>query len=49
MPFKSEAQKNYMHAKHPEVAKKWAKKYGIEKQPDSPWMHMSTGEKKKGK
>lgn len=23
MPFKSEAQRVYMHAKHPEIAKRW--------------------------
>ena len=28
MPFKSEAQRRFMHAKHPEIAKKWDKKYG---------------------
>ena len=27
MPFKSEAQKRYLFAKHPELAKKWAKEY----------------------
>jgi hypothetical protein len=25
MPFKSEAQRKYMFAKHPKIAKKWAK------------------------
>ena len=25
MPFKSEAQRGYMFAKHPEMAKRWAK------------------------
>jgi hypothetical protein len=28
MPFKSEKQKKYLWAKHPEIAKKWTKKYG---------------------
>ncbi len=28
MPFKSEAQRKFMYAKHPKIAKKWAKKYG---------------------
>jgi len=27
MPYKSEAQRKFMHAKHPEVAKEWDKKY----------------------
>jgi hypothetical protein len=28
MPFKSEAQRRFMFARHPELAKKWAHKYG---------------------
>lgn len=28
MPFKSVKQRKYLWAKHPEVAKKWTKKYG---------------------
>lgn len=28
MPFKSEKQRQFMFAKHPEIAKKWTKKYG---------------------
>ena len=28
MPFKSVKQRKYMYAKHPEIAKKWTKKYG---------------------
>jgi hypothetical protein len=28
MPFKSEKQRKYLWAKHPEIAKKWTKKYG---------------------
>jgi len=28
MPFKSSKQRAYMYAKHPKIAKKWAKKYG---------------------
>ena len=28
MPFKSVKQRKYLFAKHPELAKKWAKKYG---------------------
>ena len=27
MPFKSEKQRRYMHANHPEIAKKWERKY----------------------
>ena len=29
MPFKSKAQMRYLYAKHPEIAKRWAKKYGV--------------------
>jgi hypothetical protein len=28
MPYKSEKQRKFMHAKHPQIAKKWDKKYG---------------------
>ena len=28
MPYKSEKQRRYMHARHPEIAAKWDKKYG---------------------
>lgn len=28
MPYKSAKQRRYMHARHPEIAKKWDKKYG---------------------
>ena len=28
MPFKSEAQRRFLWAKHPKIAKKWAHEYG---------------------
>ena len=28
MPFKSEKQRRFMWAKHPEIARKWSEKYG---------------------
>lgn len=28
MPYKSDKQRRYLHAKEPEVAAKWDKKYG---------------------
>lgn len=28
MPYKSKAQRAYMHIHHPQIAKKWDKKYG---------------------
>lgn len=27
MPFKSEAQRRFMHANHPEIANRWEKEY----------------------
>ena len=33
MPFVSEAQRRFMYAKHPEIAKRWSKKYGSKIQP----------------
>ena len=31
MPFKSKAQQRFMFARHPRIAKRWAKKYGVSK------------------
>ena len=31
MPFKSEKQRRYLYSQHPEIAKRWAKKYGTPK------------------
>tara|TARA_R100000963_G_C4593675_1_gene69962 strand:- start:43 stop:234 length:192 start_codon:yes stop_codon:yes gene_type:complete len=31
MPFKSEKQKKYLWKNHPEIAKKWTKRYGSKK------------------
>ncbi len=28
MPYKSEKQRKFMHAQHPEIAKRWDTKYG---------------------
>ena len=28
MPFKSDAQRRFMYAQHPGIARKWRKKYG---------------------
>lgn len=28
MPFRSKKQRAYLYAKHPRVAKRWARKYG---------------------
>lgn len=32
MPFRSEAQRKYLWAKHPKIAEKWSHKYGSEPQ-----------------
>ena len=29
MPFKSKAQRSYMYANHPNIAKNWTRKHGI--------------------
>lgn len=29
MPFKSKAQQRFMFARHPEIAKRWSKEYGV--------------------
>ena len=46
MPFKSEKQKGYLWANHPEIARRWTKKYGsesVQNSPDGknlpPWMN----------
>lgn len=31
MPYKSDAQRKYMHAKHPEIAARWDKEYPDQK------------------
>jgi hypothetical protein len=28
MPYRSELQRRFMHAKHPDIAKRWDKEYG---------------------
>ena len=31
MPFKSEAQRRFLYAKHPDIAKRWSKEYPNQK------------------
>jgi hypothetical protein len=31
MPYKSKAQVRFMHARHPKIAARWDKKYGVPK------------------
>lgn len=35
MPFRSERQRRYLWAKHPEIAERWTKEYGSEPRPDT--------------
>jgi hypothetical protein len=46
MPFKSEAQRRFMWAKHPEIAKKWAHEYPSQ---GKLAMHIRGERRKKGK
>ena len=33
MPFRSEKQRRYLWAKHPDIARRWTKKYGSKIRP----------------
>jgi hypothetical protein len=33
MPYRSEKQRRYMHAKHPKIAARWDRKYGSKPRP----------------
>jgi hypothetical protein len=33
MPFRSERQRRFMWARHPEIAKRWTEKYGSKPRP----------------
>jgi len=51
MPFKSKSQMRFMYAKHPKIAKRWAKETANEKdlpekKSKSPWLDMGKKEKK---
>jgi len=41
MPYRSEKQRRFMHAKHPKIAARWDKKYGGT-------LHNSLRKRKKG-
>lgn len=41
MPFKSEKQRRFLWAKHPEIAEKWTEEHGSEPQPDKPHRALS--------
>ena len=43
MPYKSEKQRKYMHAKHPKIAKKWDEKYGSKPKKKKRWIQTSSG------
>lgn len=49
MPFKSKAQQGFMFAKHPAIAKRWAKEYGVPKNlPEHATMALAKGKHKRG-
>lgn len=44
MPFRSEAQRRYMWAKHPEIAERWTEEYGSTPEPkDNRNEHFTKG------
>ena len=42
MPFRSEAQRRFLFARHPDIAKRWAAEYGT---PKNLPKHVKTGSK----
>jgi hypothetical protein len=38
MPFRSENQRKYLWAKHPEIARKWTEKYGSKIKKKRKWI-----------
>lgn len=36
MPFRSEKQRKFMFAVHPDIARRWAEEYGSKPQPKKP-------------
>lgn len=50
MPFKSDAQRKFMYAKHPDIAKRWTEKYPISgKLPDKVLARREALKKRAGK
>jgi hypothetical protein len=46
MPFQSNAQRKFLFAKHPEIAKRWAKEYPHQGKLPEHKRHWSKGRKK---
>ena len=46
MPFKSEKQRKFMWAKHPEIARRWTDKYGSKPRPSAKALDTLTTPKK---
>jgi len=49
MPYRSEKQRGFMHAKHPEIAKRWDEEYGgkiVPKKKAAPAKHAKAKGKK---
>lgn len=49
MPFSSYKQQAYMFMKHPEIAKRWVKKYGTKKKPKGNKLTMMAKKANKGR
>jgi len=47
MPYRSEKQRGFMHAKHPEIAKRWDEEYGGKVVPKkaAPAKHKAKGKR----
>jgi hypothetical protein len=49
MPFRSEKQRRYMWARHPEIAERWTKEYGSKPKPKGKRKPQATKAKRRGK
>lgn len=48
MPYKSERQRRFMHARHPEIAKRWDKEYGAKVERSAPKGHAGSSKAQRG-
>jgi hypothetical protein len=49
VPYKSEKQRKFMHARHPEIAKRWDAEYGSKVQPKKRVAKKATPKRRKTK
>jgi hypothetical protein len=47
MPYRSDKQRRYMHARHPEIAARWDKEYGGKVQPKGKTKAKTKAKRKK--